>query len=91
METSNLANAIGVAVAIGHAALPIIVPIIVDWIKKAISSLPPQYVPVVAILVGAVLDSAIVYLNGGVSWGAYGAVAGLAGVGVRELKKQLVG
>ena len=44
-----------------------------------------------AVLVGAVLDSVIVYTAGGTSWGAYGAVAGLAGIGARELKKQLIG
>ena len=87
----DVAQSVAVGVAIGHAALPIIIPLIVDQIKKHMASLASQYVPVVAILLGAVLDSAIVYLAGGVSWGAYGAVAGLAGIGVRELKKQLFG
>ncbi len=82
---------IATIVGIGHASLPILVPLIVDVIKKQIATLPKEYVPVVAILVGAVLDSAIVYFAGGTSWGAYGAVAGLAGIGARELKKQLVG
>jgi hypothetical protein len=82
---------IATGVALGHAVLPIVVPLVVDQIKKYVASLPKQYVPIVAIAVGAVLDSAIVYLSGGTSWGAYGAVAGLAGIGVRELKKQLYG
>ena len=82
---------IATLVGIGHASLPIVVPLIVDVIKKQVAALPKEYVPVVAILVGAVLDSAIVYTSGGTSWGAYGAVAGLAGIGARELKKQLLG
>ena len=79
------------AVDAGHALLPIIVPLLVDLIKKQFGRLPKEYVPLVAIGIGAVLDSAIVYFNGGTSWGAYGAVAGLAGIGARELKKQLIG
>ena len=82
---------IATLVGIGHASLPIVVPIIVDVIKKQIASLPKEWVPIVAIFVGAALDSAIVYTTGSVSWGAYGAVAGLAGIGARELKKQLLG
>ena len=87
----DMKQLIATLVGLGHASLPILVPLIVDVIKKKVSSLPTQYVPVVAVLVGAVLDSVIVYTAGGTSWGAYGAVAGLAGIGARELKKQLIG
>lgn len=87
----DMVQIVATGVAIGHATLPVIVPLVVDQLKKLIASMPSEYVPIVAILVGAVLDSAIVYLAGGTSWGAYGAVAGLAGIGVRELKKQLFG
>lgn len=68
--------------------IPVLVPIAVAGIKSVMTMLPSALVPIIAIVVGALLDVVTAWLGNGApsSWGV---MSGLAGIGVREVKDQL--
>ena len=69
-------------------------PLIIAGIKKLIGEIPPKYkwlLPIIAPLIGIVLDQAQSYLTGHVSPVIAGAIAGGLGTWLRELVTQLSG
>lgn len=70
--------------------IPVIVPLVIAGFKLGISRLPGWLLPIIAPLLGGVLDAGIAYLTGNPANPLMGAILGSAGVGVRELKDQLL-
>lgn len=73
----------GVLVALLPTLIPVLVPVLVGAAKPLLSKVPKVFTPLVA----AALGVASTFLTGA-PFGA-GALAGLAGVGVREVVDQL--
>lgn len=73
---------------VGMPIIMVLVPLAVAAFKKAIPSIPKWALPILATALGPVFDLAIQYVAGLPSVGAMAALAGLAGVGLRELKDQ---
>ncbi len=71
------------------ALTPVIIPIVLLGAKKAIAALPPWTLPILAPILGALLDVANGYLTGTSLGGVWGAVLGGAAVGLREIIDQL--
>lgn len=70
------------------ALIPVLVPLIIAGVKKAISEVPPQFkylLPLCAPVLGAILNQLTQYAGAHPSNIAVGAALGLAGVGVREI------
>jgi hypothetical protein len=69
---------------------PILVPLLISGVKKLIPKLPVWSLPVMAPFLGAAFDVIMHFATGsGMNvWAAAG--LGLAGVGVREIKDQLM-
>jgi hypothetical protein len=71
--------------------IAVAVPLIIAGLKKLYESIPPWLIPIIAPALG-VLGDAIVGLASGLSLGhgpIGAAIAGLAGVGAREIVDQL--
>lgn len=69
--------------------IPVLVPILVAALKRAIVKVPSPMLPIVAIALGAVLDTVNVIVTGGGVGPLWGLVLGGAGVAVREVVDQL--
>lgn len=83
MDLAALVNSIG---------LPLIaagVPLLIAAFKKLLPKIPVYLLPIIAPILGALGDFALSALAGVPSGGLGGALAGLAGVGVREIVDQL--
>lgn len=74
--------------SIGMPVIAVLVPLAIAGLKKIIPSIPKFAVPIIATLIGPLFDLGISYIVGVPSTGILGAVAGLAGVGLREIKDQ---
>jgi hypothetical protein len=73
---------------IGLPLIAVLVPIVIAAFKALIPRIPTWALPLIAPLLGAGGDVAIGVLAGVESSGLAGALAGLAGVGVREVVDQ---
>jgi hypothetical protein len=73
---------------IGLPLIAVLVPIAVAAFKKLLPSVPSWALPLLAPVLGAAGDLLLGLLAGVPSNGAVGALAGLAGVGVREVVDQ---
>lgn len=69
--------------------IPVLTPLIIALLKKAVASLPPVALPILAPIVGVIIE-AVAQAFGVSSVGAAGgALLGLSGVGVREVVDQV--
>jgi hypothetical protein len=82
MDWTNLINQIGLPL------IAVVVPIIIAAFKGLLPRIPTWALPLLAPVLGAGGDVAIGLLAGVDSSGLAGALAGLAGVGVREVVDQ---
>ncbi len=74
--------------------LPILTPLFIAGLKKAVGHIPTFWLPVIAPILAGLLDAANGYFTGASLGWWQSALLGLAGVGVREIidqSKQLVG
>jgi hypothetical protein len=81
----------GIAKIISDVGLPLIavaVPLAVAALKKLLPSVPSWALPLLAPILGAAGDAVLALLAGVPVTGWQGALAGLAGVGVREVVDQ---
>lgn len=70
------------------ALIPILSPILTDLIKKMASGIPPNYLPIISTVIGALTNVLVSGFSGETL--AVGAGAGAAGVGIREAWNQNV-
>lgn len=70
------------------ALTPVLVPLLIALIKRALAYLPGWMIPVTAIVLGALLDVVNGWVTGANLGAPWGAVLGAAGVGVREVLDQ---
>lgn len=75
---------------IGLPLIAVLVPLVVGLFKKIVPDIPKWMLPVLAGLLGPVFDLGIAAISGAEFSGIAGALAGLAGVGLREVKDQVV-
>ena len=73
----------------GPAIVIAVVPVVVAALKKGIVSIPKWLLPVIAAALGPVVDSLLAWLSGIESAGLAAVALGLAGVGLREVYKQI--
>ncbi len=71
------------------ALTPVLVPAIVAVGKALLGHIPGALIPMIAIGLGYAIDLLNHYVVGGGMGGAWGAVLGAAGVGVREVLDQV--
>jgi len=69
---------------------PVIVPLVIAGVKKVLPQIPTWLLPVLAPILGVVADLINSWASGAQTNLALAAVLGLAGVGVREVKDQLL-
>lgn len=84
---ADAADAAAAAVPAGNwlmLIIPAVVPVVIAVIKFFIPKLPSVWLPILAPILGAVAE---LLLSG--NFGVWGAVAGAAGVGLREIVDQL--
>jgi len=75
---------------IGLPMVALLVPLIVALFKtKIMPSVPVWLIPILAMILGPLGEFAVAKLSGGTWTGVAGALAGLAGVGVREIVDQM--
>lgn len=74
---------------VSTAWLAFLIPVLLAFAKGLLPNLPPKYLPLIAIVLGAASDALASYLSGNTPNPALGAVLGSAGVGIRELVDQL--
>lgn len=70
------------------ALIPVLVPLLLALVKKALPSIPSKYIPFLAPFVGAGLDVGQAYLTGVPMDPTLGAALGAAGTGLREIYDQ---
>ena len=73
----------------GPAIVVALVPVIVAAIKGAIGNIPKWLLPVLAAALGPAVDAVLAALNGTDATGLAAVALGLAGVGLREVYKQI--
>ncbi len=69
--------------------IPVVVPVAVYLLKSLVPKVPTVWLPVAAIALGAVADTAAHFATGSVANPILGAVLGAAGVGLREVVDQI--
>jgi hypothetical protein len=69
---------------------PIIVPLVITGVKKIAPSIPTWLIPVLAPILGMILDIINTAATNNSSNLLVGALLGLAGVGVREIKTNII-
>ena len=69
--------------------IPIAVPLIIAGLKWATTKIPSKLLPILAPIIGALLDVGLAVATGHAANPVVGAILGSAGVGVREIKDQL--
>lgn len=74
---------------IGTPLIAVIVPIIVFAVRKIIPVMPKAMLPVLAGAFGPMVEAVLTWMGNYEFTGVAGVAMGLAGVGVRELKKQV--
>ncbi len=75
---------------IGLPLVAVLVPLIVAVVKKLLPQIPSMVLPIIALLLGPAMDFVISLLPGVESSSTVmAALAGLAGVGLREIKDQV--
>ena len=74
--------------AIGMPLIAALVPLVVAFIRRMLPSIPKSLLPILAAVVGPVVDQllALIPTMNAIGWQA--ALLGLAGVGVREVFDQ---
>lgn len=75
---------------IGPLIIAAVVPAVVAGFKKVWPSVPKVVLPLAAAALGPVFDIAMTALAGIETTGTLAVIAGLAGVGLREIKDQIV-
>lgn len=73
---------------IGLPIIAVLVPIVIAAFKRVIPDIPKWLLPIMATALGPVFDLGIGMLSGAEFNGVAAVLAGLAGVGLRELKDQ---
>ncbi len=71
--------------------IPLVVPMLVAAAKTAFSNLPPVFLPILATILGAVLNYILVLTNQPHTNLLVAAILGASGIGVRELYDQIKG
>jgi hypothetical protein len=75
---------------IGLPIVALLVPLVVQLLKtKVMPSIPVWLIPILALVLGPLGEFAVAKLTATTMTGWSGALAGLAGVGVREIVDQL--
>lgn len=77
---------------ISQVAAPVIamlVPLVIEVLKKALSSIPSFLLPILAAVLGPALDQILSYIGSIDAIGWQAALLGAAGVGIREIVVQL--
>lgn len=69
---------------------PVIVPLIITYTWKLLPKIPSWVIPMLAPLLGVILDVINAEIMNGSHNTVVGALLGLAGVGVREIKTNLI-
>lgn len=82
MDIAALVNDVGLPL------IAVLVPIVVAAVKKMLPKVPSWALPLLAPIIGAAGDAILAVLAGIPMTGWQGALAGLAGVGVREIVDQ---
>lgn len=82
MDIAALVNQVGLPL------IALVVPVIVAAFKKMLPKVPSWALPLLAPILGAAGDAILAVLAGVPMTGWQGALAGLAGVGVREVVDQ---
>lgn len=75
---------------LGLPLIAVLVPLAVGAFKKIVPDIPKWLLPIMATALGPLFDLGLAAIAGTEFNGIAGALVGLAGVGVRELKDQLV-
>lgn len=75
---------------LGLALIAVLVPLVVSGVRWALPQIPKVFLPVLAAALGPVFDLAIHLIAGLELQGPVAIVAGLAAVGLREIKDQTV-
>lgn len=75
---------------IGLPLIAVLVPLVVGGFKKLLPNVPTVLLPILAALLGPVFELGISYVTMAEFTGVAGALMGLAGVGLREVKDQVV-
>lgn len=75
---------------IGLPLIAVLVPLVVGLFKKIVPDIPKWLLPVLAAVLGPAFDLGIAALSGAEFNGIAGVLAGLAGVGLREVKDQAI-
>ena len=70
--------------------IPVIVPLVIAGLQLGITRLPGWLLPILAPILGGVIDAGLAWATGQTANPLFGAILGSAGVGLRELKDQLV-
>lgn len=73
---------------VGLPIIAVLVPIVIAAFKKVIPDIPKWLLPIIATALGPLFDLGIGLLAGSEFNGVAAVLAGLAGVGLRELKDQ---
>lgn len=68
---------------------PVVVPLVLTGVKRVLPKLPSFMIPILAPVLGVAIDFVNTFALGHSSNLALAAVAGLAGVGLREVKENL--
>jgi hypothetical protein len=68
--------------------LPVLTPLFIAGLKKAVGHIPTYYLPIIAPVFAGLLDAANAYAGGGSLGWWQASLLGLAGVGVREIVDQ---
>lgn len=73
-----------------QAAIPVLVPVLVALVKALLPRIPKVWLPIIATLLGALLDIGNqLVASGTLGNPVVGAGLGLAGIGVREVIDQI--
>lgn len=72
-----------------QALIPVAVPLLIAILKWAVAFIPAWILPILAPILGGLLDAGIAYLSGGTASPIVAMILGSAGVGLRELVDQM--
>lgn len=73
----------------GPGFIAAVVPVLVALYKRALPDLPTWLTPIIAVVLGPTVEFGLGWLASVPATGVKGALAGLAGIGVRELYDQI--
>ena|SRR5688572_7238990 len=75
-------------ITLWQSLIPLVVPLIIFGLRNMIPKLPSKWTPILAPLIGALIDVLLNFADLGDGKGMVGAVLGTAGIGVREVYNQ---